>query len=82
MASQDMGACMQNMLLEATNLKIGSCWIGAYPDSVRMLHLSNVLNIPADIDPFCGLALGYPVDQDIFHEVERKAIIHHNHYNA
>ena len=27
MASQDMGACMQNMLLEATNLKIGSYWI-------------------------------------------------------
>ena len=82
MASQDMGACMQNMLLEATNLKIGSCWIGTYPDPIRMGHLSTVLNIPADIEPFCGLALGYPVDKEIFKEVERKATIHYNRYNA
>ena len=82
MASQDMGACMQNMLLEATNLKIGSCWIGTYPDPIRMGYLSTVLNIPADIEPFCGLALGYPVDKEIFKEVERKATIHYNRYNA
>ena len=82
MASQDMGACMQNMLLEATNLKIGSCWIGTYPDPIKMGHLSTILNIPADIEPFCGLALGYPIDKEIFKEVERKAIIHYNIYNA
>ena len=79
---QDMSACMQNMMLEATNLKIGSCWIGTYPDPTRMQPLSTILNIPDDIEPFCGLVLGHPKDLTVFKEVERKAIIHNNYYNA
>ena len=82
MASQDMGACMENMLLEATNLKIGSCWIGTYPDPNRMLPLSTILQIPSDIEPFCGLVLGHPKDLTVFKEVEREAIVHYNKYNA
>ena len=45
---QDMSACMQNMMLEATKLNIGSCWIGTYPDPARMNPLSTILNIPDD----------------------------------
>ena len=79
---QDMSACMQNMMLEATNLGVGSCWIGTYPDPERMNPLIEILNIPANIDPFCGLVLGYPKNADVFKEVERKAIVHYNKYNA
>lgn len=79
---QDMSACMQNMMLEATNLGVGSCWIGTYPDPERMNPLIEILNIPANIDPFCGLVLGYPKNADAFKEVERKAIVYYNKYNA
>ena len=78
----DCSCILENMFIAATALKIGSCWIGTYPDPIRMGHLSSILNIPADIEPFCGLALGYPVDKEIFKEVERKAVIHYNTYNA
>ena len=81
-AVQDMSACMQNMMLEATHLNIGSCWIGTYPDPNRMLPLSTILQIPSDIEPFCGLVLGHPKDLTVFKEVEREAIIHYNRYNA
>ena len=80
--AQDMSACMQNMMLEATDLGIGSCWIGTYPDLERMDPLVDILNIPANIEPFCGLVLGYPKDKSIFKEVKREAIIHNNYYNA
>lgn len=80
--AQDMSACMQNMMLEATNLKIGSCWIGTYPDPERMDPLIELLNIPVNIEPFCGLVLGYPLDKEVFKEVPRKAIVHYNKYNA
>ena len=80
--AQDMSACMQNMMLEATHLNIGSCWIGTYPDPNRMLPLSTILQIPSDIEPFCGLVLGHPKDLTVFKEVEREAIIHYNKYNA
>lgn len=79
---QDMSACMQNMMLKATELKVGSCWIGTYPDPNRMNPLIEILKIPANIEPFCGLVLGYPVDEDAFKEVQRQAIIHQEKYNA
>ena len=80
--AQDMSACMQNMILEATHLEIGSCWIGTYPDPDKMTPLVDILKIPANIEPFCGLVLGYPKDKTIFREVKREAIIHNNYYNA
>ena len=79
---QDMSACMQNMMLEATYLGIGSCWIGTYPDPERMNPLIELLNIPNNVIPFCGLTLGYPVNEDSFKEVSRKAIVHKEKYNA
>lgn len=79
---QDMSACMQNMMLEATYLNIGSCWIGTYPDQSRMNPISETLNIPANIVPFCGLVLGHPAKEEVFKEVERKIIVHNNKYNA
>ena len=79
---QDMSACMQNMQLEATYLKIGSCWIGTYPDPERMNVLIEELNIPHGITPFCGLTLGYPKTDEVFKEVERKVIIYKEKYNA
>jgi nitroreductase len=80
--AQDMSACMQNMMLEATKLGIGSCWIGTYPDPSRMNVLVDVLDIPNNMEPFCGLVLGYPKDKAIFKEVERVAKVHKNRYNA
>lgn len=79
---QDLSACMQNMMLEATNLGVGSCWIGTYPDPQRMNPMIEILNIPHNIDPFCGLVLGYPLDSEVFKEVPRKAIVHIDKYNA
>ena len=80
--AQDMSACMQNMMLEATKLGIGSCWIGTYPDPERMDPLVEVLNIPSNIEPFCGLVLGYPKDSNAFKETKRDKKVHYNKYNA
>lgn len=80
--AQDMSACMQNMMLEATKLGIGSCWIGTYPDPARMNPLVEILNIPGNIEPFCGLVLGHPLKDDAFKEVKRVAKVHYNKYNA
>ena len=79
---QDMSACMQNMMLEATHLGIGSCWIGTYPDQERMTPLIEILNIPSNVIPFCGLTLGYPAKADSFKEVSRKAIVYKEKYGA
>jgi len=59
-AVQDMAACTQNILLEATSLGIGSVWIGVYPLEERVNYVEKVLNIKDGKHPFSMIALGYP----------------------
>jgi nitroreductase len=53
---QNCAAAIENMLLEAHSLGIGSCWIGAFDeDEVRSL-----CGIPEEIRPQAIIAFGYP----------------------
>ena len=60
MVQQDMGACAQNILLEATELGLGSVWQGLYPEPERMEYVSTLFDIPEGIAPFAIISLGYP----------------------
>lgn len=60
---QDLGACTQNCLLEATDKKIGSVWLGFYPNEERVNALREYFDIPDYIIPFAVIALGYPVEK-------------------
>lgn len=55
---QDMSAAVQNMLLEATSLNLGSCWCGVYPNLVLVENLSVLLDLPSNIVPAAIVALG------------------------
>jgi nitroreductase len=63
MRTQDCGAATQNILLEATNQNIGSCWIGVYPLENRQLLAKELLNVPENKDVFCLVSLGYPQEE-------------------
>ncbi|MGA1821084.1 MAG: nitroreductase family protein [Thermoplasmatota archaeon] len=58
--SQDLSAATQNILLEATDLGIGSVWCGIYPRTGRISGFRELLNIPEEIVPFSLIVLGYP----------------------
>ncbi len=54
-AIQDCAASIQNMMLMAQSLGLGTCWIGAFEeDMVRRL-----CNIPSDVRPQAILTIGY-----------------------
>jgi len=55
---QDMSAAVQNMLLEATSLNLGSCWCGVYPNPTLVDKLSILLDLPTNIVPAAIVALG------------------------
>lgn len=63
MASQDLGACVQNILLEATNLGLGSCWIGVYPEQDRIEKIRDILHIQEGT-PFANISIGHPKEQE------------------
>lgn len=71
---QDMGASCQNILLEATSMELGSCWIGCFPNIEACTSVRHTLNIPSELEVFAIISLGYckqGVDENAFYEQSR-----------
>jgi len=56
---QSAAACIQNMLLIAHGMNIGSCWLCNLPEKKK---LKKMLNIPFQYTPIAYIMLGYPKD--------------------
>lgn len=59
-AVQNCAAAMQNMLLKAADLGIGSCWIGYFDEKV----LAHMLDLDKNMRPQAILAFGYGEPQE------------------
>jgi len=55
----DLGIAMEHMVLKATELGLGTCWIGWFDEST----LKKILKIPNRIKVSALLAVGYPKDE-------------------
>ena len=82
MEGVDLAAATENILLEATNMHLASCWVGVYPNEERMKKGNEILNIKDNKFLFSLIAIGYPLNDDIFHEIDKFDLndIHHNKY--
>ena len=55
----DVAIVMDHLILAATELELGTCWIAAFdPDAAR-----EVLDLPEGVEPIVFTPLGYPADQ-------------------
>lgn len=55
----DVSIVMDHIILAATEVGLGACWIGAFdPDAAR-----EVLNLPEEVEPIAFTPLGYPADE-------------------
>ncbi len=68
---QDLGAVTQNILLEATELGIGSVWFGTAPDKTRMRFVNDLYNLADNFLPYSVIGLGYPQNPNELHFVDR-----------
>lgn len=59
----DCGAVVENILLEATELGIGSCWIGEYPVLEKSEKVKRILEVPTNYQVFATISLGYPLKE-------------------
>jgi len=57
---QDCSAAVQNILLEATELTLGSVWLGVYPLQERVEYLQKLFSLPDHIIPFAVIPIGRP----------------------
>ena len=63
MIEQDLGACNENILLQATHEGLGAVWLGFHPVEDRTLKLKEYLNIPDYCIPFSVICVGYPANE-------------------
>jgi nitroreductase len=55
---QDCGAAVQNILLEAASMGLGTCWCGVYPREARVAAINELLNITEPKLAFAIIAVG------------------------
>ena len=55
---QDCGAATQNILIQAVELGLGTCWCGVYPKEDRIAEIKNILG--TEKLPFNIIAVGVP----------------------
>ncbi len=63
MIEQDLGACNENILLQAAHEELGAVWLGFHPIEERTLRLKEYLNIPDYCIPFSVICVGYPANE-------------------
>ena len=59
---QDLSAAVENLLLAATALGLGSCWLGIHPRPERIDGIRSLFSLSDNIIPMCGIALGWPAE--------------------
>lgn len=59
---QDCSAATQNMLLMATELGLGSVWLGVYPVEERVAGIEQLFNLPEGVIPLSIISIGYPAE--------------------
>jgi nitroreductase len=57
---QDCSAAIENLLLSAHILGLGSCWLGVHPREDRIKSIRDMFSLPADIIPIACISLGHP----------------------
>ena len=70
--ASDCGAAAQNICLMAHALGLGSCWIG----SVHRDNCCKLLGIPAELEIYGVIALGYPAESAVAEEVDNSLSVY------
>ncbi len=67
----DVGASVENISISALEENIGCCWIASFNRN----KLPEILKIPEGYSIDCVLALGYPLENPTFEDIEKEGSI-------
>lgn len=59
---QDCAAVVENILLCATDMGLGSLWCGIYPVEERTNLIRNIIKAESNIVPMALIHIGYPLE--------------------
>lgn len=73
---QDVSAAIENLLLAASMLGFGACWLGVHLRANRMAHVRRLVDLPPAITPIAVVALGSPAERPPARTRFREAAVH------
>ena len=59
---QDCSAAIENILLAASMLGLGACWLGVHPREDRVNHIRSLLDVPEQVTPLAAITVGRPAE--------------------
>jgi nitroreductase len=75
---QDTAAAMQNILLAAYSLGLGTCWVGAFDEE----GVREILGISQDVRPVAIVPVGYPAESPSPRTRRPSSqLVHHERFN-
>ena len=82
LGAQDLGACTENILLQAVEEGLGAGWMGVGPGTPGQAALAQLLKLPENVKPYSIVGIGYPAADADLEPVDRfdAARIHYNYY--
>jgi nitroreductase len=66
----DLGIAMEHIVLKATELGLGTCWVGRFNEK----KIKEILEIPKTIKVLALLSVGYPKEKDVKPVKKRKPL--------
>lgn len=73
---QDTAASVMNMMLQAVDLGLGTCWVGAFDEG----RVAKILQLPDGIRPVAILPLGVPDEVPDMPDRLGSEIVHYEHW--
>lgn len=79
---EDMGACTENIWLQAIEEGLSASWMGVKPGSNHCDLISKILQLPAGTSPFAVMAIGYAAEDVDTAPEDRydESRVHYNHF--
>ena len=78
---QDLGAAMENILIEAVHLGLGGVWLGIAPLEDRMTPLMELFDLPEGVYPYAIASIGYPLTDELNDGRDYDlSLVHYNSY--
>ena len=59
---QDCSAAVENILVSAVSLGLGTVWLGVYPKEETIQTVRELVSLPEEVTPLAVLYIGYPAE--------------------
>ena len=77
---QDCSAAIENLLLAASMLGLGACWLGVHPREDRIQAMREQFGLPDRVVPVSAIAIGHPADHPAPRTRYREESVHKNRW--